>query len=50
MKKIFQIMMTQYGFEHSLLARLHCFLGLNSNIYQPEKLQTKRRQTDEYHT
>ena len=50
MNKIFQIKMTQYGVESSLLARLHCLLGLSLYKFQPEMLQTKRRHIDEYRT
>jgi hypothetical protein len=50
MKKIYQIKITQYGVEYSLLARLRCLLGLILNKYRPGILQTNRRQTDEYRT
>mgnify|MGYP006955182543 CR=1 FL=1 len=50
MKTIYQIKIAQYGVEFSLLARLHCLLGLNLNKFQSEMIQTKRRQIDEYRT
>jgi hypothetical protein len=50
MKDIYEIKITTDGVEYSLLARLHCLLGLNFYKLQSEKLETKRRQTDEYRT
>jgi hypothetical protein len=50
MENGYQIKTTQYEVEYSLLARLHCLLGLNLYIFQPETLHIKRRQTYEYRT
>lgn len=50
MNMFFQIKSTNYEVEYSLLARLHCLLGLIINNFQPEILQAIRRQTDEYRT
>ena len=50
MKKIYQIKLTRYEVEYFLLARLHCLLHLSLYQFQPEMLQTKRRQTYEYRT
>ena len=50
MKKIYQITITQYEVEYSLLARLRCLLGLNLYQFHTEWLQSKRRQNDDYHT
>jgi hypothetical protein len=50
MKKINQIKITKNEVECSLLARLHCLLGLNFYKFQPKIIHIKRRQIDEYRT
>ena len=50
MKNTYPIKIAHFEVEYSLLARLHCLLGLNSIKFQSGIFQTARRQFDEDYT